>query len=215
MTPEARQVEDRAIEDLLPSPRNARIRSKKQIGQIARSIEGFGFTNPVLISEQDEILAGHGRVEAARLLGLESVPTLRITHLTAAQRRAYILADNKLALNAGWDPELLALELAELRDLEIDLAVTGFSLPEIELVLDSRPTPIKAGVDALPCAEPCPPISRFCDLWVMGAHRLLCGDPTVTGAHQALLGEQRAAMVFAGQNHSSTAARAWRPSSSM
>jgi ParB-like chromosome segregation protein Spo0J len=112
---------------LRPYPGNARTHSKKQIRQIADSIERFGFTNPVLISDDGEIIAGHGRVEAAKLLGMKSVPTLRLTHLDAAQRRAYVIADNKLALNAGWDREALAIELQALIDLEFDVEVTGFA----------------------------------------------------------------------------------------
>jgi ParB-like chromosome segregation protein Spo0J len=113
-----------------------RTHSKKQIRQIADSIRRFGFTNPVLISDDDEIIAGHGRVEAAKLLAMESVPTLRLSHLDAAQRRAYVLADNKLALNAGWDREVLAIELQALVDLDFDIEVTGFSLAEIDGLLD-------------------------------------------------------------------------------
>ena len=114
-------------------PTNARTHSKKQIRQIADSIQKFGFTNPVLISDDDEIIAGHGRVEAAKLLGMQSVPTLRLSHLDAAQRRAYVIADNKLALNAGWDREVLAIELQALIDLEFDVEITGFSLAEVDL----------------------------------------------------------------------------------
>ena len=121
---------------LQPYPRNARTHSKKQLRQIADSIQKFGFTNPVLISDDDEIITGHGRVEAAKLLGMQSVPTLRLSHLDAAQRRAYFIADNKLALNAGWDRELLATELQALIDLEFDVEITGFSSAEIDLVLD-------------------------------------------------------------------------------
>src|SRR3954469_11025341 len=108
--------------------RISRTHSKKQIRQIARSIERFGFTSPVLVSDEGEIVAGHGRVEAAKLLGLTTVPTLRLSHLSAAERRAYLIADNKLALNAGWDQEILAIELQALVELDFDLTLTGFSL---------------------------------------------------------------------------------------
>src|SRR6266699_6009601 len=124
------------VAGLRPYSRNARTHSKKQVRQIADSIQKFGFTNPVLIGDDDEIIAGHGRVEAAKLVGLESVPTVRLSHLTPAQRRAYVIADNKLALNAGWDRELLAIELQELVDLEFEVELTGFSLAEIDIVLD-------------------------------------------------------------------------------
>jgi ParB-like chromosome segregation protein Spo0J len=125
------------IESLRPYARNARIHSRKQIRQIANSIQRFGFTNPVLISDDDEIIAGHGRVEAAKLLGHTTVPTLRLSHLSTAERRAYVIADNKLALNAGWDREVLAIELQGLLDCEFDLEITGFSLAEIDMVLDA------------------------------------------------------------------------------
>src|ERR671912_2099089 len=131
-----------------------RSHSKKQIQQIARSIERFGFTNPVLISDDHEIIAGHGRVEAAKLLGRESVPTLRLSHLSAAQRRAYVIADNKLAQNAGWDREVLAIELQALIDVEFDIELTGFSLAEIDILLDdakeSSPAAPAEGEDEVP-----------------------------------------------------------------
>jgi ParB-like chromosome segregation protein Spo0J len=124
-------VEAVAIARLRPYRGNARTHSRKQIRQIADSIRRFGFTNPVLISDDDEIIAGHGRVEAAKLLGMLSVPTLRLSHLDTAQRRAYVIADNKLALNAGWDQEVLAIELQALIDLDCGVEVTGFS-PETQ-----------------------------------------------------------------------------------
>ena len=129
-------IEPRGIGDLRPYARNARTHSKKQIQQIARSIERFGFTNPVLIGDDNVIIAGHGRVEAAKLLGWDSVPVIRLSHLNEAQRRAYILADNKLALNARWDREILALELQGLIDIDFDVEITGFSLAEVDLILD-------------------------------------------------------------------------------
>lgn len=132
----SRAVIERPIEELTPSPRNARTHSRKQLRQLANSIERFGFTNPVLIDDDGQIIAGHGRVEAARLLGLKQVPTLALSHMSPAERRAYMLADNKLALNAGWDPDLLAQELQELIDIDFDLDLTGFSLAEIDLILD-------------------------------------------------------------------------------
>ncbi len=124
------QINELAISLLKPYPGNARTHSKKQIKQIAASIQRFGFTNPVLVSDEGETIAGHGRVEAARLLGRRTVPTLALSHLSEAERRAYVLADNKLALNAGWDMEILAIELLALVDLEFDVEVTGFSLAE-------------------------------------------------------------------------------------
>src|SRR5271169_6471707 len=129
-------IEPMAVTRLRPCARNARTHSKKQIRQIADSIRKFGFTNPVLIGDDDEIIAGHGRVEAAKLIGLQSVPAVRLSHLDAAQRRAYVLADNKLALNAGWDREMLAIELQVLIDLDFEVELTGFSAAEIDIVLD-------------------------------------------------------------------------------
>lgn len=128
-------VETLSVETLIPYARNSRTHSEEQVAQIAGSIREFGFTNPVLIDADNGIIAGHGRVMAARKLGLFEVPCIRLGHLTEAQRRAYVIADNKLALNAGWDEELLKLELAELRDASFDLNLTGFSSLEIEAFL--------------------------------------------------------------------------------
>src|SRR5215211_3333317 len=149
-------IEPMRVADLRPHARNARTHSKKQIKQIAGSIERFGFTNPVLISDDNEIIAGHGRVEAAKLLGQVSVPTLRLSHLTAAQRRAYVIADNKLALNAGWDRETLAIELQALVDLDFDVELTGFSLAEAEIILDEARERSPAGADD--AADDLPPL---------------------------------------------------------
>src|ERR1700751_2915284 len=131
-------IEHISVRSLKPYPRNARRHGKAQIKQIAASIERFGFNNPVLIADDGGIVAGHGRVAAAKLLGIETVPTLRLSHLTEAERRAYVITDNKLALNAGWDRELLAIELQGLVDLDFDLELTGFSLAEVDLVLDEH-----------------------------------------------------------------------------
>jgi ParB-like chromosome segregation protein Spo0J len=126
----------RAIADLKPYPRNARTHTRKQIRQIAAAIEEFGFTNPVLIDETNQIIAGHGRVAAAKLLGFAKVPTVQIGHLSAAQKRAYILADNRLAEKAGWDQEILAVELQALLDDKFEVVLTGFDIPEIDVILD-------------------------------------------------------------------------------
>ena len=122
--------------ELRPYPNNARTHSKKQIRQIANSIKTFGFCNPVLIDDAKQIIAGHGRVEAAKLLGIDAVPTCRLSHLSEAEKRAYILADNKLAEKAGWDKELLAIELQGLIDLDVEIELTGFEMPEIDLILE-------------------------------------------------------------------------------
>jgi len=144
----ATRIVEPAITSLQPYPRNARTHSKKQIKQIASSIERFGFTNPVLISDDGEIIAGHGRVEAARLLKWKAVPTLALSHLSATERRAYVLADNKLALNAGWDKEILAIELQALVDLQFDVELTGFSLAEVDFAIEEAGDADPDGTDA-------------------------------------------------------------------
>jgi DNA modification methylase len=195
-------IEPMAVASLRPHPGNARTHSKKQVRQIADSIRQFGFTNPVLIGEDGGIIAGHGRVEAAKLLGLDSVPTVRLAHLNAAQRRAYILADNKLALNAGWDRELLAIELQGLIDIDFDVELTGFSCSEIELVLDearegSPNSPIEAEDEIPPPAnDPATDIARTGDVWRLGRHRLVCGDARDQAVFGSLLGDERADLIF-------------------
>lgn len=183
---------------LRPWARNARTHSKKQIRQLAESIRTFGFTSPVLIDCENTILAGHGRVEAAKSLGLETVPCVRLEHMTPAQKRAYVIADNKLALNAGWDEELLAEELSALLavDLGFDVGVTGFSIPEIDALVEGL-TPEEPGDpddDVLPASAP-----RRCapgDVWRLGAHRLVCGDALDPGVVAALMDGRQARMVF-------------------
>ena len=197
--PAPRVVEPRAPSDLRPYSRNARTHSRKQVRQIADSIERFGFTNPVLVSDDGEIIAGHGRVEAARLLGLETVPTLRLSHLSPEERRAYVLADNKLALNAGWDQDILVIELQALIDLDFDVTLTGFSLAEVDFTLDAareRDPEAPPGVeDEIPsiAAEA---VTRMGDVWVLGRHRLVCGDAREAADYARLLGDERVDMVF-------------------
>ena len=184
---------------LHPYDNNARTHSKKQIKQIADSIRRFGFTNPVLVSDAGEIIAGHGRVEAARLLGMATVPTLALSHLSSAERRAYVLADNKLALNAGWDREMLAIELQGLIDLDFDVELTGFSLAEIDLVLDEAddndPAGHEAAEDAVPDATGTA-VTRGGDVWQLGRHKLICGDARRPSDYAALLGDERVDLVF-------------------
>ena len=131
------KIEQVKLDALIPYARNSRTHSDAQVAQIAASIKEFGFTNPVLIDETGNIIAGHGRVMAARKLAISDVPSIRLTHLTEAQKKAYVIADNKLALNAGWDDEMLAVELTDLKDMGFDLDLTGFSTDEIEALLDS------------------------------------------------------------------------------
>lgn len=192
------QIEKISADQLMPWAKNARTHSKKQIRQIAESIRTFGFTNPVLIDEEGRILAGHGRVAAAKLLGQETVPCRRIASMSAEQKRAYVLADNKLALNAGWDEEMLAIELQGLltTDLEFDIGVTGFSIPEIDSLIEglSPQEPGDPVEDALPPEGP--RVTRPGDLWELGPHRVLCGDALKAETYDALLGSERAQMVF-------------------
>ena len=171
---------------LIPYARNARTHSDQQVAQIAASIREFGFTNPVLIDEEDGIIAGHGRVLAAHLLGLDEVPCIVLAHLTPAQRRAYVLADNKLALNAGWDLEMLSLEIGELGEAGFDLSLTGFDEFELGELFAER-TQGRTDPDDAP-EPPAHPVAEPGDLWVLGGHRLLCGDSTVATDVARVLG---------------------------
>jgi len=190
-------IEMLPTQDLVPYSKNSRTHSNEQIDQIANSMREFGFTNPVLIDENGGIIAGHGRVMAAKHLGLAHCPCLRLPHLTDAQKRAYVIADNKLALNAGWDDEILRLELADLKTLEFDLGLTGFSDDELtELLALNDATPEgNTDEDAVPEA-PAQPITVLGDVWVLGKHRLMCGDSTSVDAVSKLLGGGLADMVF-------------------
>jgi DNA modification methylase len=195
-----RKIELIAPDRLVPYKANARTHTKKQLRQIAESIKRFGFTNPVLIDDASEIIAGHGRVEAAKLLGLSGVPALRLSHLSTADKRAYVLADNKLAEKAGGDREILAIELQGLIDLNFEIELTGFETPEIDLVLeeaneakgqspgpeDESPEPVEG-----------PSISQPGDLWMLGKHRVLCGNALDNGAYEHLLQGKKAELIFA------------------
>jgi len=193
----AKRIEIWPIEKLIPYARNPRTHSDAQVAQIAASIAEFGFVNPVLVDGQAGILAGHGRLLGAQALQLKEVPVIVLDHLTPAQRRAYLLADNKLAELAGWDHDLLRLELKELELEDFDLGVIGFSDEELcELLAD--PDEVSPGLtdeDAAPEA-PKRPVSLGGDLWVLGKHRLLCGDATDLEAVQRLLGGEHADLVF-------------------
>ena len=195
----SRAVVERSVDELTPCLRNARTHSRKQLRQIANSIERFGFTNPVLIDDAGQIIAGHGRVEAAKLLGLMRVPTLALSHLSSAERRAYMLADNKLALNAGWDPDLLAQELQELIDVDFDVDLTGFSLAEIDVILDDAREADPDARDAPEDAVPAPAtivVTQRGDLWKLGEHYLLCGDAREPADFARLMHGRKADLVF-------------------
>jgi DNA modification methylase len=190
---EDRKVAHLPIRDLRPNPDNARTHSRQQIEQIARSIDQFGFTNPVLIDGSNQVLAGHGRVEAAKLLGLEHVPTLRIEHLTDAEKRAYVIADNKLAEKAGWSDEILKIELQELINLDFDVELTGSSAGEIDVLLDGEDADGEDADDALPPVRPdCGAVTRLGDCWRAGDHLLVCGDARDEATYRRLMSGERA-----------------------
>src|SRR6202163_2602349 len=160
--------------DLIPDPRNARTHPKRQIDQIRTSIEAFGFTNPILADPEGHIIAGHGRLQAARLMGLAEVPVITLSGLSETQKRALRIADNKIALNASWDLEILQLELGELAslDVDIDLTVTGFSTGEIDVILTSAGDPDDEVIPPVPTT----PRTKPGDIWILGDHRVGCGD---------------------------------------
>ncbi len=192
------KIEMAPLTSLRPYPNNARRHSRKQIRQIAESMRRFGFTNPVLVSDEAEIIAGHGRVIAAKELGLHEVPTLRLSHLSPAERRAYVLADNKLALNAGWDTEILAIEFEALAELDFDLSLTGFSIAEIDFTLEQAR---EARIEPRPAVDvilprPLNPVTRFGEMWRLGRHRLLCGDARSSEDVARLMGNEPADLVF-------------------
>jgi len=193
------RIERLAPGALTPYAGNARTHSKTQIRQIAQSIERFGFTNPVLIDEANGIIAGHGRVLAAQAIGLAEVPCLRLAHLSEIDKRAYILADNKLALNAGWDQELLAIELQGLIEANYSVEVTGFTVGEVDAVLQAAQEAHSTGSDAAEDACPAPAaaaVTRPGDVWQLGRHRLICGDAQDPSAFARLLAGETVAAVF-------------------
>lgn len=178
------------VERLIPYARNARTHSETQVAQIAASIREFGFTNPVLISDDGDIIAGHGRVLAARQLGMEAVPCIALSHLSEDQRRAYVIADNKLALNAGWDEELLRLELRGLEVAGFDLALTGFEKSELDALFLGGDDVDEQGLapdDEAPDRK-ARAVSSPGDIWILGDHRVMCGDSTDLAAVEALCG---------------------------
>jgi len=183
---------------LKPRARNPRTHTAKQIRQIQASINEFGFINPILIDGANGIIAGHGRVEAAKLVGMRDVPTVRVDHLTPAQIRAYVIADNKLAENAGWDRELLTLELQELSvELNFDVTVTGFETAEIDLLIEEFSEDTSDEADELPEIDrSIPAVTRLGDCWRIGDHFLLCGDALKVDSYDQLLGGSKAQLVF-------------------
>lgn len=188
------------IERLHPYDKNARTHTKHQLRQIAESIRVFGFTNPILIDKENTIIAGHGRVEAAKTLGMSQVPTIRLENLNEDQIRAYIIADNKLAENAGWDTSILAIELQHLLTLDcadFDVTITGFEVPEIDIILEDAQES-SAALEAIP--EPDlnqPAVTQPGDLWLLDKHRILCGNSLREDSYRALMDGRRASVVFA------------------
>lgn len=182
------------VNELIPYIRNARTHSESQIAQIAASIKEFGFLSPILIAEDNTILAGHGRLAAARKLGLKQVPCVKESHLTETQRRAYIIADNKLSLNAGWDEDMLAIELSELQGADFDLDLLGFDESELASIFEEDKE-IKE--DDFNVEEelnkPC--FSKAGDIWTLGRHRLICGDSTKEETYKSLMEDKKANLV--------------------
>ena len=191
------KIEYRAVEALIPYARNAKQHSEAQVAQIAASIREFGWGAPILVDGQNNVIAGHGRLLAARKLVLAEVPVVSLDHLSETQRRALILADNKIGENASWEDELLGLELSELKDAGFDLGLTGFSTEEWEALIAGE----EKNTDGLTDEDEVPevnetPISKAGDIWVLGEHKLLCGDATKEDDFKALLGDELVDMTF-------------------
>jgi site-specific DNA-methyltransferase (adenine-specific) len=185
----AKQIELWPLDRLVPYERNARTHSQEQVAQIVASIQEFGFTNPILVDGANGILAGHGRLAAAKNMGLAEVPVIVLEHLSADQRRAYILADNKLALNAGWDNAVLTSELQALQLEDFDLSLLGWSDEELAVLMPEveELPPEDADADAAP-EPPVDPVTQPGDVWLLGKHRVMCGDSTSIESLQALTG---------------------------
>ncbi|MBN4046531.1 ParB N-terminal domain-containing protein [bacterium AH-315-P15] len=193
------KVETMPVSTLKPYANNPRTHSPKQIAQIAMSIKTFGFTNPILVDHENGVIAGHGRLEAAKKLGIREVPVIHLENMSDAQKRAYILADNKLAENAGWDREILAIELQGLleMDLGFEITTTGFEMGEIDVLIGELGDDAIDEADQIPeIDETATPISQFGDLWALGTHRLLCGDALQKESYEQLLGGEKAELVF-------------------
>ena len=201
------EIEQLPVRELSPSENNARTHSAEQIDQIAEAITQWGWTNPVLINEQSVILAGHGRVEAAKRLKLKRVPCIRLTGLTAAQERALVIADNKLALNAGWDEEMLRSELSALQEIEYDIGPIGFGDDELAHIFRT----VTGGADPEDTPEPPDdPVARLGDCWLLGNHRLVCGDCTDAGAVDLVLGEHLPNLMVTDPPYGVNYDPAWR-----
>ena len=191
----ANKIEWLSVETLIPYAKNARTHSDEQVAQIAGSIKEFGFNNPVLVDKDNSIIAGHGRLMAARKLGMNKVPVVQLEHMTEAQRKAYVLADNRIALNSGWDTSMLSLELQDLKD-DIDLSLLGFDPDELDSLLNPvEETEGLTDEDAVP-ETPVEPKTKLGDIYILGNHRLMCGDSTSIDDVEKLMDGQKADMVF-------------------
>ena len=190
-----RQIIEKDIKDLIPYCNNSRTHSDEQVQQIASSIKEFGFTNPVLIDEQGGIIAGHGRVMGAKKLLLNKVPCIVLDGLSEAQKKAYIIADNKLALNAGWDDELLKIELEQLKELDFALGLIGFSDDELADLIPETETLADDKEDEVP-EPPVDPVTKRGDIWILGNHRLMCGDSTMIDDVERLMSGNKADILF-------------------
>ena len=191
----AQRIEHWSIDKLIPYINNPRTHSEAQVAQIAASIREFGFTNPILVDTQAGIIAGHGRLLAARKLKLTEVPVIILDHLSETQKRAYVIVDNKLTLNAGWDDELLRLELQALEGLEYDVSLLGFEDVELAALLEDEPIAGETDEDAVPAIQEAP-VSVRGDVWLLGPHRVLCGDATDPSDVDRLMDGNKADLVF-------------------
>ena len=189
------QIVYKKVNDLIPYINNSRTHSEEQVNQIVASINEFGFTNPLLIDEKDSIIAGHGRLMASKKLGMEEVPCIVLEGLTEAQKKAYIIADNKMALNAGWDDELLKIELENLKELDFDLELTGFNVDELDDILGKNEEEKEIIEDEVP-EVPEEPKAKLGDIYQLGNHRLMCGDSTKIEDVEKLMNGAKADMVF-------------------
>jgi len=176
----------RSVKELIPYVRNSRTHSDEQVIQIASSIKEFGFTNPILVDDQSGIIAGHGRLLAAKKLNISDVPTITLSNLSEAQKKAYVIADNKLALNAGWDIAMLQIEIEELKELDFNLDLLGFNEKELEDIFPEKETEGLTDEDAVP-ETPDEPVTKLGDVWILGNHRLMCGDSTSIDAVEKLM----------------------------
>jgi 16S rRNA G966 N2-methylase RsmD len=188
------QITEVAVDKLIPYAKNSRTHSPEQVGQIAASIKEFGFRNPILVDGVG-IIAGHGRLMAAQKLGLDKVPTIDCSDMTDSQKKAYIIADNKLALNAGWDNAMLTIELQDLEDKGFDLTILGFDDKELNALLDPEIVEGLTDEDAVPDV-PEEPKTQLDDIYILGNHRLMCGDSTSIDAVEKLMDGQKVDMVF-------------------